>query len=62
MKAKVNKDVCIGCGACTSIAPDVFEIGDDGLAEVVKDNIGEEKEDVIDASESCPTEAIEVEE
>ena len=38
MKAKVNKDVCIGCGACTSIAPDVFEIGDDGLAEVVKDN------------------------
>ncbi len=62
MKAKVNKDVCIGCGACTSIAPDVFEIGDDGLAEVVKDNIEEEKEDVIDASESCPTEAIEVEE
>ena len=36
MKAKVNKDVCIGCE--------------------------EEKEDVIDASESCPTEAIEVEE
>ena len=62
MKFEVDKEACIGCGACTSIAPDVFEIGDDGLAEVVKDNIGEEKEDVIDASESCPTEAIEVEE
>ena len=63
MKAKVNKDVCIGCGACTTIAPDVFEFGDDGLAQAIKENIvEEEKEDVIDASESCPTGAIEIEE
>ena len=32
MKAKVNKDICIGCGACTAIACNFFEIGDDGLA------------------------------
>lgn len=63
MKAKVNKDVCIGCGACTTIASSVFEFGDDGLAEVIKHEITEdEKEDVIDASESCPTGAIEIEE
>lgn len=62
MKAKVNKDLCIGCGACTTIAPDVFEIDDDGLAKVIKEELKEEKDDVIDASESCPTEAIEVNE
>ena len=63
MKAKINKDVCIGCGACTTIAPSVFEFDDDGLAKAIKENIGdEEKDDVIDARESCPTGAVEVEE
>lgn len=60
MKVKVNKDICIGCGACQAIAPNVFEIEDDGLA-VAKDIQipEEEKEDVVDALEGCPTSAIE---
>lgn len=62
-KIEVNKEVCIGCGACTAIASDVFEFGDDGLAEVKKDidvsNVKEELEnDVVDAAEGCPTGAI----
>lgn len=70
MKAKVKKDTCIGCGACTVIADNIFQIGDDGLAEVINptevdgDKIQEineeDKENVIDASEGCPTGAIEV--
>ena len=67
MKAKVNKDVCIGCGACTAIAKDYFVIGEDSLAEVAENfkdkEVKEEmQDDVIMASESCPTGAIEVEE
>ena len=67
MKAKVNKDVCIGCGACTVIAKDYFVIGEDSLAEVSEDykdkEVSEEfKDDVVMASESCPTGAIETEE
>lgn len=59
MKVKVNKDVCIGCGACQAIVPEVFEIEDDGLA-IAKDiEISDDiKEDVIDAVEGCPTGAI----
>ena len=70
MKTRVKKDTCIGCGACTLIADNIFQIGDDGLAEVINpienstDKVGivnnEDKENVIDASESCPTSAIEV--
>jgi ferredoxin len=69
LKARVKKDTCIGCGACTVIASNFFQIGDDGLAEAINpidsnEKIGEvsedEKENVIDASESCPTGAIEV--
>lgn len=63
MKAKVNKDACIGCGSCTAIASDVFEFEDDGLAVAKNENITEEnKEEVRAAAESCPTSAIEVEE
>lgn len=62
MKVNVNKDQCIGCGACQAIAPDVFEIGDDGFACVTGEVTDSNKDEVIDASESCPTGAINTEE
>jgi len=60
MKLKVNKDLCIGCGACQGVCPDVFEIGDDGFASVIIDEIPNDlEEDAIDAKDGCPTSAIE---
>ena len=62
MKSKVNGEICIGCGACAAICPDVFEINDDGIAftkDVAENN--DSNEDVIEAVESCPTGAIEIE-
>lgn len=60
MKLKVNKDLCIGCGACQALVNEVFEIEDDGLAVVIVDEVPEELvEDAVDAKEGCPTDAIE---
>ena len=56
-KIEVNKDVCIGCGSCVAIAADTFEFGEDGLAEAKDQEITEE---VRDAAEACPTDAIEL--
>ena len=60
MKFKIDKDACIGCGACQAICEDVFEITDDGYATTkdveVKDE--EVKENAISAMEGCPTSAI----
>ena len=61
MKAKV-KNMCIGCGACQALVPDVFEINDEGVAEVIVEVVPENLEEVKDASESCPVNAIEVNE
>ena len=60
MNLKVNQDKCIGCGQCVSICEDVFNVNDEGLAEVIETPIKEEHlEDATTAKESCPTEAIE---
>ena len=60
MKLKVDKDLCIGCGACQAVAPEVFEIEDDGLATVIVEEVKDELEmDAVDAKEGCPTNAIE---
>ena len=63
MKATVNKNRCIGCGLCASVASSVFALISDGLAEnILGDEIPSEFEDsVSEASESCPVSAIEVE-
>lgn len=59
MKLEVNQDLCIGCGACQAICPEVFQINDEGYAEVVADadELGL-LEDAVDAKESCPGSAI----
>ena len=34
MKVWIDQDLCTGDGLCTEIAPDIFEMDDDGLAYV----------------------------
>ncbi|MDP2628586.1 MAG: ferredoxin [Nanoarchaeota archaeon] len=52
---EVDKDKCIGCGTCTSICPDVFEMDNDMKAKV---RTQKKCPCIKDAINSCPTEAI----
>ncbi|MCI2059165.1 MAG: ferredoxin [Oscillibacter sp.] len=56
MAFKVNEN-CIGCGLCTGIAPDVFELSDEGHA-VVKAQPADPAQ-AKEAEEQCPVSAIE---
>lgn len=58
MKVEVT-DNCIGCGACTAIASNVFELTDEGTAKAINEEVNENDiEDVKDAIEGCPVGAI----
>ena len=57
-KVEVDKNLCIGCGACMEIDKEVFGYGSDGLSEVRMDIVEDTNQTVILASESCPTAAI----
>ncbi len=62
MKAYVDKDLCIGCGLCPNICPEVFEYGLEDVATVIVDTVPKDAEDSAkEAADSCPSEAIRVE-
>ncbi len=52
----VDKEKCIGCGACASICEEVFEMKD-GKAHV-KSGADSSKPCVKEAIDSCPVDAI----
>ncbi|HHV06447.1 MAG TPA: ferredoxin [Anaerolineaceae bacterium] len=63
MKIKVVEDLCIGCGICEGIAPEVFSLETEPYAVVLLEAIPEELQaDVREAADACPEAAIEIEE
>ena len=62
MKVHVDEGLCIGCGICEGVAPEVFSLENGPVAEVIMDPVTVEFQDVArQATEDCPETAIEVE-
>lgn len=61
MKVRIDAEACTGCGLCEDSVPDIFSMGDD-VAEVLKAEVPSELEDdVREAADNCPVEAIIIE-
>lgn len=58
MKARVDQELCIGCGLCASMAPEAFEMNDDGKAIALDVEADDAVQEAVD---SCPVSAIIVE-
>jgi len=60
MKVKVDRNLCIGVGNCVAYAPTVFKVDDENKA-VVLDSSSIDDETLLGAAESCPENAIIIE-
>lgn len=61
MKVIIDRDLCIACGVCEAVAPDIFEGDDEGIATVIQQPT-EMTAELEEARDSCATEAIIIEE
>jgi len=60
-KVEVNKDDCIGCGACVAACSQNFDINKDGKAIPLNEEITDKELDCNkDAEEVCPVSAIKI--
>ena len=60
MKVKVDRDLCVGIGNCVAVAPTVFQLDAENKAKVL-DLLSVSEDKVMSAAESCPLNAIIVE-
>ncbi|MET8430705.1 ferredoxin [Nocardia sp. NPDC004860] len=57
----VDMGKCSGLGMCEAVAPDVFEIADDGSLQVLKTVADISERNLLEeAAAACPTQAIEI--
>ena len=60
MKVKVDRELCIGVSNCVVIAPTVFKLDDENKVVVLNPGSVDEQT-LLEAAESCPQNAIIVE-
>lgn len=58
-RISVDRNLCQGTGMCTSISAAHFRL-EGGVSEPVEELVDPDDDDIVDAAESCPVEAIKV--
>jgi ferredoxin len=53
----INREECIGDGACVNEAPETFELDDESKA-VLLENSTDDAESIIEAAKNCPLDII----
>lgn len=59
MKVTVDASTCVGCGLCEQACPEVFKMGDDNIAAVLKHECS--SCDLKEVASQCPVESIKAE-
>jgi ferredoxin len=54
----IDQEACTGCGTCAAIAEDCFELNEETEKALVKDGSACSEEQIQEAIDTCPEEAI----
>ena len=58
-RVHVDLERCLGSGSCEMLAPDLFEVGDEGVVRVLRPLGGDDDLALTrDAVSACPTRAL----
>ena len=60
MKVRIDRDLCVGLNNCVAYAPTVFKLDKENKAEVL-DPSSVDADTLLEAAESCPQNAIIIE-
>ena len=54
----IDRLICVGFETCVEVAPDLFEMDEEGIAIFTSDTSEVDKETVLEACKECPVDAL----
>jgi ferredoxin len=58
LTVEIDEALCIGSGNCVNMAPGVFRLNEENIVEFVDDPEATDDEEVIEACNLCPVDAL----
>ena len=58
LTVKIDRLSCVGFETCVEVAPDLFEMDEEGIAIFTSDTSEVDKETVLEACKECPVDAL----
>ena len=58
LTVKIDRLICVGFETCVEVAPDLFQMDEEGIAIFTSDTNDVDKEMVLEACKECPVDAL----
>jgi len=58
LMVKIDRLICVGFETCVEVAPDLFQMDEEGIAIFTSDTNEVDKEIVLEACKECPVDAL----
>ena len=55
---KIDRLICVGFETCVEVAPDLFQMDEEGIAIFTSDTNEVDKETVLEACKECPVDGL----